>query len=111
MTPVPRDVLAILIVVFVTFTLGAFRATAVVPAILHLGRSMWPLGVVWQVFTYPFAGFGGPSLWILLEHSRDVSHRAGREARSGRGRRRGKLHLLFLWSCFGDGLKCAHSQP
>jgi hypothetical protein len=84
MTPVPRDVLAILIVVFVTFTLGAFRATAVVPAILHLGRLMWPLGVVWQVFTYPFAGFGGPSLWILLEllilywFLRDVFYQLGR---------------------------------
>jgi hypothetical protein len=84
MTPVPRDVLAILIVVFATFTLGAFRATAVVPGILHLGRLMWPVGAVWQVFTYPFAGYGGPSLWILLEllilywFLRDVFYQLGR---------------------------------
>ncbi len=85
MTPVPRDVLVILVVLFVTFTLGAFRSTAVVPGLLHLGGLLWPLGVVWQVFTYPFAGYGGPSLWILLEllilywFLRDVFYQLGRQ--------------------------------
>lgn len=84
MTPVPRDVLVILVVLFVTFTLGAFRSTTVVPGLLHLGGLLWPLGVVWQVFTYPFAGYGGPSLWILLEllilywFLRDVFYQLGR---------------------------------
>lgn len=84
MTPVPRDILILLVVLFVTFSMGAFRTTAVVPALLHLGAALWPLGVVWQVVTYPFAGFGGPSLWILLEllilywFLRDVFYQLGR---------------------------------
>lgn len=84
MTPVPRDILAILIVIVVTFSLGAFRSTAVIPGLLHLGRLLWPFGVVWQVLTYPFAGAGGASIFILLEllvlywFLRDVFYRLGR---------------------------------
>lgn len=76
--------MVLLAVVFVTFSLQFFTATAWLPALLHLGTSLWPLGVVWQVATYPFAGYGGPSIWILLEllilywFARDVFYRLGR---------------------------------
>lgn len=84
LTPAPRDLVILLAVVFATYSLGAFPATAWFPALFHLGNALWPLGLVWQVFTYPFAGFGPPSVWILLHllilywFARDVFYRLGR---------------------------------
>lgn len=80
--PVPPDVIALLVVVFATFTLQFF-APAVV-ALLRLTPLAWQRGFVWQAATYPFAGFGGPSIWFLLEllilfwFGRDVFWRLGR---------------------------------
>lgn len=83
-TPAPKDLVILLAVVFATFSLQFFSFTRWIPDLLHLGTALWPFGVVWQVFTYPFAGHGGPSLWILLEllilywFARDVFYRLGR---------------------------------
>jgi membrane associated rhomboid family serine protease len=65
--PPPRDVVALLAVVFVTFTLRFFAATAAIPALLALTPAVWRAGYLWQLVTYPFVGFGGPDLWFLLE--------------------------------------------
>lgn len=84
LTPAPRDLVVLLAVVFATYALQFFAATAWLPALLHLGTALWPLGLVWQVVTYPFAGYGGASIWILLEllilywFARDVFYRLGR---------------------------------
>lgn len=84
LTPAPRDLVILVAVVFATFALQFFSFTRWIPNLLHLGTAFWPLGLVWQVFTYPFAGYGGPSIWILLEllflywFARDVFYRLGR---------------------------------
>lgn len=62
----PRDVLVLLGVLFGTFALQFFEATQGVIALLRLSPAVWQRGFLWQLFTYPFAGFGGPSLWFLL---------------------------------------------
>lgn len=65
--PAPRDLLIILAVLFATFSLRFFETTAIVPALLQLTPLAWQKGFVWQIATYPFIGYGGPSPWILLE--------------------------------------------
>ncbi|MEA2695440.1 MAG: hypothetical protein QOJ16_4827 [Acidobacteriota bacterium] len=80
--PPPRDVIVLLAVVFVTFSLQFF-----VPGVVNLLRltsAVWRAGFVWQLVTYPFAGYGEPSLWFLLEllilflFARDVYTQLGR---------------------------------
>ncbi len=63
----PRDLVVLMAVVFATFALQFFEATAAVPAVLRLTPAVWRLGFVWQLATYAFSGVGGPSLWIVLE--------------------------------------------
>ncbi|HXU45069.1 MAG TPA: hypothetical protein VN783_06055 [Thermoanaerobaculia bacterium] len=65
--PPPRDVLALLAVVFATFTLQFFASTAIVPALLRLSSDVWRRGFVWQLATYPFIGSGAPSFFFLLD--------------------------------------------
>ena len=80
---VPRDVLALVIVVFVTWSLQFFDATFRLVEVLRLTPMVWR-GWVWQLVTYPLAGTGGPSVWVLLEllflffFARDVFARLGR---------------------------------
>jgi hypothetical protein len=80
----PRDLVALLGVLFVTFALQFFDSTAIVPALLRLTPAVWRLGFVWQLATYAFSGVGGPSLWIVLElfivywFGADVHARLGR---------------------------------
>jgi hypothetical protein len=82
-SPPPRDILIILGVVFGTFALQFFSATAVVPALLGLGPWLFR-GAVWQLLTYPFVGGGPVSLWFLVSllliflFGRDVYWRVGR---------------------------------
>ena len=81
--PPPQDLIAILVVVFVTFSMQFFAATAVIPALLRLTPNVLR-GFVWQVASYPFVGAGGASIWFLLEllilywFGRDVFWRMGR---------------------------------
>lgn len=66
-TPPAPDLVTLLAIVFTTFTLQFFEATAWLPALLRLTPALWQDGYLWQLVTYPFAGFGPPSLWFLLE--------------------------------------------
>lgn len=63
----PRDLIALLAVVFLTYTLQFFAGTAVIPALLRLSPAVWREGWLWQLVTYAFAGSGGASVWFLLE--------------------------------------------
>src|SRR5690349_4008990 len=65
--PPPRDVLILLAVVFVTFSLQFFESTALFVALLRLTPFVWQRGYLWQLFTYPFIGTGAPGIWFLLE--------------------------------------------
>ena len=63
--PVPKDLVGILVALFVTFSLQFFEATAAIPAILRLTPAVFR-GFVWQIFTYPAVGFGRSGLWFLV---------------------------------------------
>lgn len=82
--PPPQDVLVLLAVVFGTFVLQFFSATALIPALFRLGPLVYR-GALWQVITYAFVGFGPASLWFLLSllivfwFARDVFARLGRK--------------------------------
>jgi membrane associated rhomboid family serine protease len=81
--PAP-DITALLAVVFGTWVLQFFAATAAVPALLRLTPAVWRSGFLWELVTYPFVGFGPASPWILLEllvllwFGQDVRARLGR---------------------------------
>ncbi|MCP4899059.1 MAG: hypothetical protein GY906_18990 [bacterium] len=83
-SPPPRDLLILLGVIFVTFSLQFFAASAGFIQLVRLSPSVLS-GFVWQVITYPFVGYGGASLWFLLEllilywFGRDVFYRLGRK--------------------------------
>ncbi len=83
--PAP-DLVALVAVVFATYALQFFEATAIVPALLRLTPAVWRLGWAWQLVTYAFVGYGGPSPWILLELL--VLFWFGQDVRSRLGRRR-----------------------
>lgn len=65
--PVPRDVIALLAVIFVTFSLRFFESTRLVPEFLALTPAVYRLGFLWQLVTYPFVGLGSPGIWFLVE--------------------------------------------
>jgi hypothetical protein len=80
----PRDVLALIAVVFVTYSMQFFEATARIVDAMRLTPMVWQKGWVWQLVTYPVTGTGGASVWVLLElfflffFARDVFARLGR---------------------------------
>jgi hypothetical protein len=63
----PRDLIALLAVVFATYALQFFAGTAIVPALLRLGAATWARWEVWRLLTYAVSGYGPASPWILLE--------------------------------------------
>lgn len=81
--PPPRDLVVLLVVVFATYAMQFFNGLALVPALLRLTPAVFG-GFLWQVVTYPFAGWGAPSVWFLLEllvlywFGNDVFWRLGR---------------------------------
>ena len=81
--PAPKDLIGILVALFVTFSLQFFEVTAAIPAILRLTPAVFR-GFVWQILTYPAVGFGGSGLWFLVSllilfwFGRDVFWRLGR---------------------------------
>jgi len=82
----PRDLIALLVVVFVTFTFQFFAATEGIVALLRLTHRVWSGGFLWQLVTYPVIGAGTPSFWFLIElvilfwFGRDVYYRLGRRS-------------------------------
>lgn len=65
-TPPPTDLVVVLVVLFVTFSLRFFEATALVPRLLELGREVWRFGFVWKLGTYLFAAAPTNPFWFLL---------------------------------------------
>jgi len=80
----PADLVALLAVLFATFVLQFFAATAALPAALRLTPGVWTGWQLWRLVSYPFVGFGVPDLWFVLElvilffFARDVRARLGR---------------------------------
>ena len=65
--PPARDLLLLVGVLFVTFSMQFLPGLSLVPELMRLSSSVWQQGMVWQLLTYPAAGWGGPSIWFLLE--------------------------------------------
>ncbi len=97
--PVPRDLLILLGILFVTFSLRFFEATAIIPAVLQLTPLVWLRGWVWQLATYPFIG-GGSGLWFLLDLL--FLYMFGRDVYYGLYRRH--FWRLILWSALGAAI-------
>ena len=98
--PAPRDVLILLGVLFVTFALGFFKSTAIVPAVLQLTPWVWTHGWVWQLATYPFIGATGSGLFFLLDLL--ILYMFARDAYFGLYRKH--FWRLILWSSIGAAL-------
>jgi len=83
--PPPRDVLIILVTLFVTFSLRSFASTGIIPALLELTSLVWARGFIWQLVSYPFIGKGATGIWFLIEllilfwFARDVYRYLGRK--------------------------------
>lgn len=82
----PGDLLALLAVVFATYAMQFFATTAAVPGALRLDPLAWQGWQLWRVATYPLAGYGPASVWILLELL--VLFWFARDLRTGLGARR-----------------------
>ncbi|HVS65205.1 MAG TPA: hypothetical protein VMT85_17065 [Thermoanaerobaculia bacterium] len=97
--PPSRDVIAMLIIVGVTYSLAAFTSAV---DILRLTPMVWR-GWLWQLGTYPWIGAGPPSIWILLEllilywFANDVFWALGRR----------RFWNLFLWATIGAAFVAA----
>ena len=97
----PRDLLLILGTLFVTFSLQFFDATRFVPDLLRLTPLVWRAGFAWQLLSYPFVGYGGPSPWILLELL--ILFMFGRDAYAGLGRKH-FWRLVLITAALAGGL-------
>ena len=64
--PHARDLLLLVAALFATFSLQFFPTLAFVPELMRLSSYVWQQGMVWQLLTYPAAGWGGPSIWFLV---------------------------------------------
>jgi hypothetical protein len=103
--PIP-DLVVLVAVLFVTFALQFFPATAIPVALLRLSPGALGGGAFWQLLSYPFVGWGGPSLWFLLElmvlywFSADVFRRLGRA----------RFWRLLLLTSMGAGVATAATE-
>lgn len=81
----PVDLVVLLGVLFLTYSLRFFESTRVVPELLELTPFVWRLGFVWQLVTYPLAAVQAGGLWFLLSllilfwFGRDVFYHLGRK--------------------------------
>ncbi|MEM7355568.1 MAG: hypothetical protein AAF657_32440 [Acidobacteriota bacterium] len=83
--PPPKDILWLLGVLFVTYSLQFFQTTAGIGWLFQLSRNVWERGFLWQLGTYPFvANAASGPLWFLLSlliifwFGRDVYRYLGR---------------------------------
>jgi len=98
--PAPRDLIAILAVLFVTFSLWFFPSTQAVPAALILAPEVWRSAQVWRLATYPFVGAGSAGIWILLQLL--ILYMFGKDVFFGLYRRH--FWRLIAFSALGAGL-------
>ncbi len=53
--PPPRDIMILMVVLFVNYSLSFFSGLRNIPEILQLTPNVWQSGFFWQLATYPFA--------------------------------------------------------
>jgi len=98
--PVPTDLIVLLAVVFVTFSLRFFAATAWLPRLLELQSAVWNHLEVWRLLTYPFIGTGNAGFWFVV--GLFFLFLFGKDAFYGLGRRH--FWRMVLWGSIGAGL-------
>jgi hypothetical protein len=98
--PMPRDLIVLLAVVFVTFSLRYFPSTAPIPAFFEISRAAWSGLEVWRLLTYPFIGIGAAGFWFII--GLVILYMFGRDAFYGLGRKH--FWRLTLWSAVGAAL-------
>lgn len=82
--PPPRDILVLLGVLFVTYSMQFFELTAGFVQLFRLTRDVWLAGQVWRLVTFPFVAELSSPLWFLLSlliifwFGRDVYRYLGR---------------------------------
>ncbi len=54
--PPPRDIMVLMVVLFVNYSLSFFSGLRTLPELLQLTPGVWRSGFLWQIATYPFAG-------------------------------------------------------
>lgn len=66
--PVPRDLLVLMGLLFLTFSLSAFATTSRLVEVLRLSPELWRQGFLWQLVTYPFVEVyaNSSALWLLI---------------------------------------------
>lgn len=96
----PRDLLIILVTLFVTFVLKSFAATRIVPELLRLTPLVWRAGFAWQLITYPFIGYGS-GFWFPI--SMLILYMFGRDVHAGLGRKH-FWRLVIIVSLAAGGL-------
>jgi hypothetical protein len=92
--PLSQDLVAILALLFVTYSFQFFQATALIPSAMRLGPLTWRALWLWEVATYPFAGWGAASLWFPVQLL--ILYWFGRDVFSGL--RRKHFWRLIAWS-------------
>lgn len=104
--PPPRDLIVLLAVLLLTYSLRAFTVTSLLPRLLELSRNVWRGGFLWQLGTYVFvaAPTGGLffliGLLILFWFGRDVYRYLGRKG----------FWRLLAWAGFGASISAAIVQ-
>ncbi len=93
--PHARDLLLLVGVLFVTFSMQFLPGLSLVPESMRLSTSVWRQGMVWQLVSYPAAGWGGPSIWFLLQLL--IFYMFANQVRWALGRRR-FWNLLWMTS-------------
>lgn len=83
LAPPPKDIVFLLVALFVSFSLSAFDSTAIVVALLQLTPAVWQLGFLWQLLTYPLAAeFSGffflIALFMIYQFGSEPCRRLGR---------------------------------
>ena len=92
--PPPSDILWLIGVLFVTYSLQFFETTSFIGSIFRLSRGVWQSLSLWQLGTYPFvASTAASPLWFLL--SLLIIFWFGRDVYRYLGRR--KFWSLMAW--------------
>ncbi len=89
--PPPRDILLLLGVLFITYSLQFFVNFG---GLFRLSRDIWQRGYLWQLVTYPFVAQPGYGLWFLIGLL--IIFWFGRDVYRYLGRR--QFWLLIAWA-------------
>jgi len=96
----PRDLIVLLAVIFVTFSLRYFPQTAWIPALFELSSAAWSGLQLWRLISYPFIGIGAAGFWFII--ALVILYMFGRDAFYGLGRKH--FWRMILWSAVGAAL-------